>query len=190
MPNLKVFHAQPSGSMVCGAYAVTAIAIAYGKLPAAGDIALDYASHKAKIKAGDAGLAAAGSVYSITGTGPLGNNMPAAMCYVSQKLGLSPVAQFEKGCSLLSDPTFGGLFGGEQKACATMKAGGAQGTWTPPKKGQAQAVCVDNGGGGFHWLALGEDTNYMDPGDGAIHAWADLSTKTAYAPVGLWITYS
>jgi len=191
MPNMKAFHAQPANSMVCGAYSLTAIADAFGKQPATADIALDYASRKCAIKNGDGGLVLAASIYAITGCGPDGNNMPSAMCYVSQQLGLKPTAAFVKGCALLAHPKFGALFKGEQGACAKLKAGGAEALWASPSAGEAQAVCVDNGGGGFHWLALGEDGKYMDPADGKVHAWTDVTTKkNTYTPVGLWITFT
>ena len=40
--------------------------------------------------------------------------------------------------------------------------------------------------GGFHWLALGENDLYMDPGDGQLHGWSKVTGK--YTPVGLWVS--
>lgn len=185
MPNLAVFHAQPAGSMVCGAYALTAIGIAFGKLPATFDIELRRGPLAATIDKNQAGLAAAGAIYTITGVGPGGNNMPANMCYVALQLGLKPTAAFVKGCALMTHKVFGALFKGEQAACQTLDAGGSEDIWAAPKGGQAQAVCVYSGPG-FHWLALGEDGKYMDPADGKVHAWSGKGYKEA----GLWITFT
>ncbi|RDH87231.1 MAG: hypothetical protein DIZ78_05365 [endosymbiont of Escarpia spicata] len=106
---------------------------------------------------------------------------------VAAEFGLKPTVGFMKGCPLLSHPIFGALFKNEQSACQTLGAGGKEGVFSPAAASVCQAICVDNGGGGFHWLALGENGLYMDPGDGKLHNWASLGT-TSYTPVGLWIS--
>ena len=186
MPALKGFHAQPSGSMVCGAYALTAIFEAFGRLPAKGSTTLQYGGRKAIVFDKSSGLAAARNIYSVTGSGPKGNNMPAAMAYVVKQFGLKPTVGFAKGCPLLLHPQFGPLFAGEQSACQSLGAGGKEGLFSKPGKGSCQAVCVDNRMGGFHWLALGENDLYMDPGDGRLHGWSKVTGK--YTPVGLWVS--
>ncbi|MBA1446195.1 MAG: hypothetical protein M3H12_00660 [Chromatiales bacterium] len=187
MPDLKGFHAQPSGSMVCGAYALTSILDAFNLLPASKTTFLKYGNRKSAIYQGTSGLAVARNIYAITGCGPGGNNLPAAMSYVAAEFGLKPTVGFMKGCPLLSHPLFGALFKNEQSACQTLGAGGKEGVFSPAAASVCQAICVDNGGGGFHWLALGENGLYMDPGDGKLHNWASLGT-TSYTPVGLWIS--
>ncbi|MBL3589329.1 MAG: hypothetical protein JMN24_05985 [gamma proteobacterium endosymbiont of Lamellibrachia anaximandri] len=151
MPNLKGFHAQPSGSMVCGAYALTAILDVFNLLPASKTTILKYGNRKSAIYQGTSGLTVARNIYAITGCGPGGNNLPAAMSYVATEFGLKPTVGFMKGCPLLSHPLFGALFKNEQSACQTLGAGGKEGVFSPAAANVCQAICVDNGGG---WIPL------------------------------------
>ena len=186
MPALKGFHAQPSGSMVCGAYALTCIFDAFNLLPTQNTITLTFAGRKTAVFEKTSGLAVARNIYSLTGIGPGGNNLPAAMSYVAISFGLTATVEFAKGCPLLKHPDFGPLFSNEQAACKQLGTGGTEGVFSAAGAGNCQAICVDNRGGGFHWLALGENGLYMDPGDGRLHNWTNV--KTSYDPVGLWMT--
>lgn len=188
MPNLKGFHKQPANSMVCGAYALTSILDAFGLLPANGMTTLDFGGRRAAVFDKTSGLAVARNIYSVTGCGPGGNNLPAAMSYVAISFGLKAKVAFAKGCPLLKHPVFGALFSKEQALCKKLGTGGTEEAFSTPGSGVAQAICVDNRGGGFHWLALGENNLFMDPGTGQLHPWGKV--KASYDPVGLWISMS
>ena len=150
MPALKGFHAQPSGSMVCGAYALTCILDGFNLLPTQNMVTLTFGGRKAAVFEKTSGLAVARNIYSVTGIGPDGNNLPAAMSYVATAFGLTAKVEFAKGCPLLKHKDYGPLFSGEQTACRTLGTGGTEGIYSSAGAGSCQSICVSNRGGGFH----------------------------------------
>ncbi len=102
------------------------------------------------------------------------------MGYVAQQFGLKASANFAKDCGLP------GLFLSEKGRCKTGGLCATEATFAAAGKGQCQAICVESGPKTLHWLALGENGLYMDPGHGKLHSWSTV----AYKPAGLWMTFS
>ena len=182
MARLPKFLVQKKNSFECGAFVLAGILHAFGKLPAAADTTISYDKWSAKIGKGVGDKAAALEIYKVTGCGPNGYNLPSAMCKVAQDFGLTATASYVKGSPLVSDPAYSN----ELSKCRALKAGGTEAVYAAPaNNGHAQAVCVSIGGG-LHWLALGDNGQYMDPADGNRYS----PMPSVYTFTGIWIDFS